>query len=64
MFTSDLKPTLKPANERLLSAAIRDTADVWVKDAPPSERLYVRIQAAKAQSTVKDDAAKAESRGL
>jgi hypothetical protein len=58
MFTSDLKPTLKPANERLLSAAIGDTADVWVKDTPPSERLYVTIQAAKAQSTVKDDTAK------
>jgi hypothetical protein len=58
MLTSDLKPTLKPANERPLSAAIGDTADVWVKHILPRDRLYITIQAAKAQSAVKDDTAK------
>jgi hypothetical protein len=53
-----LKPTLKPANERLLSAAIGDAADVWVKHILPRDRLYVTIQAAKAKSAVKDDTAK------
>jgi hypothetical protein len=57
MLASD-RTALKPANERMLSAAIGDTTDVWVKDILASDRLYVTIQAAKAQSTVKDDTAK------
>ena len=53
-LTSDLKP----ANERLLSAAIGDTADVWVEDILPKDRPDIVRQAAKAQSAVKDAEAK------
>lgn len=53
-LTSDLKP----ANERLLSAAIRDTADVWVKDILPKDRPDIMRQAGKAQGAVKDAEAK------
>jgi hypothetical protein len=45
---------LKPANERLLSAAIADTVDVWVKAILSKDRTNVLRWAAKAQSTVKD----------
>lgn len=53
-LTSDLKPE----NERMLSAAIRDTADVWIKDILPKDRPEIIRQAGKARGAVKDAEAK------
>jgi hypothetical protein len=53
-FTYDLKP----ANERLLSAALGDTAEIWTKEIFPKDRPLVMEEAAKAQSAIKDAAAK------
>jgi len=56
LLTVDNK--LKPANERLLSAALADTADVWVKALVPRDLPYLTLQVAKAQSKVNDAEAK------
>jgi hypothetical protein len=53
-----LTSALKPANERLLSAAIGDTAAVWVRDILPKDRSTIMQQAGKAQNAVKDVEAK------
>jgi hypothetical protein len=53
-----LTSNLKPANERLLSAAIGDTANVWLKDILPKDRPDIVRQAVKAQSAMKDAEAK------
>jgi hypothetical protein len=46
---------LKPANARLVSAAIRDTTDAWVTDILPKDRQEILNMLAKAQEAVKDD---------
>jgi hypothetical protein len=49
---------LKPANQRLVGAAIGDTAEVWAKDILPRDRPLIMQEAAKAQIAVEDAAAK------
>jgi hypothetical protein len=49
---------LKPANERVVGAAIGETAEVWAKDILPKDRQLIMQQAAKAQIAVEDAAAK------
>jgi hypothetical protein len=46
---------MKPANDRLLSAAIRDTGDVWAADILPKDRPQVLATLAAAQKATKDD---------
>src|SRR5262249_18540324 len=46
---------LKPANARLMSAAIRDTTDVWVADILPKDRQQILNMLAKAEEAAKDD---------
>jgi hypothetical protein len=46
---------LKPANARMMSAAIRDTGDVWVKDILPGDRPTILAMAAKAEAAAKDN---------
>jgi hypothetical protein len=49
---------LKPENERMVGAAIGDTAGVWTKFILPKDRPQILQQAERAQTAVKDDAAK------
>lgn len=46
---------MKPENDRLLSAAIRDTRDVWAVDIFPKDRPQVLATLAAAQKATKDD---------
>ncbi len=46
---------LKAANARMMSAAIRDTGDVWIKDILPGDRPTILGVAAKAEAAAKDD---------
>ena len=45
----------------MMSAAIRDTGDVWVKDILPGDRPTILGIAAKADAAAKDDETKKES---
>ena len=49
---------MKPGNDRLLSAAIRDTGDVWIIDILPGDRPTILGMAAKAEDAAKDDETK------
>ena len=49
-----LASDLKTGNARMLSAAIRDTADVWVADIFPKDRAEIMREIATAQKEVKD----------
>jgi hypothetical protein len=49
---------MKPANARLLSAAIRDTSDVWVADIFPKDRPLILNQLAQAEKATNDNEAK------
>jgi hypothetical protein len=49
-----LASDLKTANARMLSAAIRDTADVWVADIFPKDRAEIMREIATAQKEIKD----------
>ena len=49
-----LASDLKTGNARILSAAIRDTADVWVADIFPKDRAEIMREIATAQKEVKD----------
>jgi len=46
---------MKPANARLLSAAIRDTSDVWVASILPGDRPTILGMLAKAKDASQDD---------
>jgi hypothetical protein len=46
---------MKPANARLLSAAIRDTSDAWVAGILPGDRPTILGMLAKANDASKDD---------
>ena len=46
---------MKPANARLLSAAIRDTSDTWVASILPGDRPTILGMLAKANDASKDD---------
>lgn len=46
---------LKPANARLMSAAIRDTTEAWVADIFPKDRQQILAMLTKAEETTKDD---------
>lgn len=46
---------LKPTNARLMSAAIRDTTDVWVTDIFPTDRQQILGILAKAEEAARDD---------
>jgi len=48
-------PGMKPANARLVSAAIRDTGAVWATAILPADRLTILTTLAKADAAVKDD---------
>jgi hypothetical protein len=45
---------MKPANARLLSAAIRDTSEVWVVDIFPKDRPLILNQLAQAGKATDD----------
>ncbi len=49
---------MKPGNDRRLSAAIRDTTDVWIDDVLPGDRPTILGMAAKAKAATKDDETK------
>ena len=49
-----LASDLKTGNARMLSTAIRDTADVWVADIFPKDRAEIMREIATAQKEVKD----------
>ena len=49
-----LASDLKTANARMLSAAIRDTGDVWVGNIFPKDRPEIMREIATAQQEVKD----------
>jgi hypothetical protein len=49
---------MKPANARLLSAAIRDTIDVWVADIFPKDRPLILNQLAQAGKATDDGEAR------
>ena len=49
---------LNPANARMMSAAIRDTGDVWIIDILPGDRPTILGVAAKAEAAAKDDETK------
>jgi len=46
---------MKPANARLLSAAIRDTSDAWAASILPGDRPTILDMLAKASDASKDD---------
>ncbi len=48
-------PGIKPANARLVSAAIRDTGAVWATAILPADRSTILATLAKADAAVKDD---------
>jgi hypothetical protein len=48
-------PGMKPANARLVSAAIRDTGAVWAIAILPADRPTILAALAKADAAVKDD---------
>jgi hypothetical protein len=48
-------PGIKPANARLISAAIRDTGAVWATAILPADRPTILATLAKADAAVKDD---------
>jgi hypothetical protein len=47
---------LKPANARLISAAMRDTRDAWAMDIFAKDRPLILNQLAQAQKAADDDA--------
>jgi hypothetical protein len=49
-----LASDLKTGNARMLSTAIRDTADVWAADIFPKDRAEIMREIATAQKEVKD----------
>jgi hypothetical protein len=53
-----LASDLKTANARMLSAAIRDTGDVWVRNVFPKDRPEIMREIATAQKEVKDGEAR------
>jgi hypothetical protein len=50
-----LVPGIKPANARLVSAAIRDTGAVWATAILPADRPIILATLSKADAAVKDD---------
>lgn len=48
-------PGIKPANARLVSAAIRDTGSVWTTAILPGDRATVLVALAKGEAAVKDE---------
>ena len=50
-----ITPGMRPANARLITAAMRDTPDVWARFILPNDRSRIITLLAKAQDTVKDD---------
>jgi hypothetical protein len=48
-------PGIKPANARLVSAAIRDTGPVWATAILPADRPIILATLSKAESAIKDD---------
>ncbi len=49
---------MRPANARLITAAMRDTRDVWAKSLLPDDRSRIITLLAKVKETVKDDEAR------
>jgi len=45
---------MKPVNERLISAAMNDTRDIWVNTILPKDRPQILTQLAQGQKAVKD----------
>lgn len=48
-------PGMKPANARLVSAAIRDTGAVWATDILPADRPTILATLDKAKSATTDE---------
>jgi hypothetical protein len=46
---------MKPANARLMTAALRDTQEVWMKFILPDDRTQIIGQATEILKTVQDD---------
>jgi hypothetical protein len=47
--------TMRPANARLITAAMRDTRDVWARFILPNDRSRLIALLARTQDKVKDD---------
>jgi hypothetical protein len=50
----------KPANARLVAAAVRDTGEVWAASFLPEDRVQVITQLAELLKTVPDETARTD----
>jgi hypothetical protein len=55
LYLGCIVPGMKPANARLISAAIRDTGAVWATAILPGDRGTVLAALAKGEAAIKDD---------